>query len=94
MNQDEPIAACKRCKNHKLIEVNGMVSNADVRDSELFVSIGDIICKSNLFLQTLRLENLPCAFVQADFYCKYFDSMEEAPEPPQIPATPVKMDFE
>lgn len=85
MNQDEPIAACKRCKNHKLIEVNGMVSNADVRDTELFVSIGDMICKSTQLLQTLRLENLPCAFVTPDFYCKYFNPIDEGPAKPWCP---------
>ena len=95
MNPDEPIAACKRCKNHKVIDVEGLVSNGDYDDSRLIVSIGDVVCGSDQFLNTLRLENLPCIFVTADFYCKFFNPIEEQePEPEQIPATPVKMDFE
>jgi hypothetical protein len=57
MNPDEPIAACKRCKNHKVIDVEGLVSNGDYDDSRLIVSIGDVVCGSDQFLNTLRLEN-------------------------------------
>ena len=91
MADEEKIPACKRCKNHKVIDVDGLVSNRDYDDSRLIVVIGDVVCESSQFLLTLRLENLPCIFVKADFYCKYFNPIKEEP---QIPGTPVKMEFE
>jgi hypothetical protein len=92
MADEEQIPACKRCKNHKVIDVEGLVSNGGADDSRLVVAIGDVVCGSDLFLNTLRLENLPCIFVTADFHCKFFNSMEEPPPP--VPGTPVKMEFE